>query len=145
MTIRTAVTSDSLTLVDIWEASVRATHDFLAEDDLQALRPRMLHEWLPAVDVAVFVDARGETLGFMGTSGESLEMLFVAPAARGMGIGRALVEHAIRELAVRVVDVNEQNGQAVGFYRRMGFEVVGRSELDGQGKPYPLLHMRLGG
>ncbi len=59
MTIRTAVTSDFLTLVDIWEASVRATHDFLAEDDLQALRPRMLHEWLPAVDVAVFVDARG--------------------------------------------------------------------------------------
>jgi len=31
----------------------------------------------------------------------------------------------------------------VGFYLRMGFEVVGRSELDDFGKPYPLLHMRL--
>jgi hypothetical protein len=27
----------------------------------------------------------------------------------------------------------------------MGFEQVGRSELDGQGNPFPLLHMRLGG
>jgi len=25
----------------------------------------------------------------------------------------------------------------------MGFVVVGRSELDSNGKPYPLLHMRL--
>jgi hypothetical protein len=28
---------------------------------------------------------------------------------------------------------------------RMGFEVVGRSELDGMGKAYPLLHLRLAG
>jgi putative acetyltransferase len=43
------------------------------------------------------------------------------------------------------VDVNEQNEQALGFYRHLGFEVVGRSPLDGQGKPYPLLHMTLAG
>jgi putative acetyltransferase len=42
------------------------------------------------------------------------------------------------------VDVNEQNDQAVGFYRRMGFEVAGRSAVDGLGQPFPLLHMRLG-
>jgi putative acetyltransferase len=39
--------------------------------------------------------------------------------------------------------VNEQNDQALVYYLRMGFEVVGRSELDGTDKPYPLLHMRL--
>ncbi|MGY0625916.1 MAG: GNAT family N-acetyltransferase, partial [Paraglaciecola chathamensis] len=41
------------------------------------------------------------------------------------------------------VDVNEQNPKALGFYQRIGFKVVGRSELDGQGKPYPLLHLAL--
>jgi putative acetyltransferase len=41
--------------------------------------------------------------------------------------------------------VNEQNEQAVGFYRRMGFEVVGRSPDDSMGKPYPLLHMQKAG
>jgi putative acetyltransferase len=39
--------------------------------------------------------------------------------------------------------VNEQNPQGVAFYRHMGFGQVGRSELDGQGNPFPLLHMRL--
>lgn len=51
--------------------------------------------------------------------------------------------HAIEELGVRAVDVNEDNTQAVGFYERLGFVQVGRSELDGQGKPYPTLHMKL--
>jgi putative acetyltransferase len=39
--------------------------------------------------------------------------------------------------------VNEQNPQSVGFYLHTGFKVVGCSELDGMGKPYPLLHLRL--
>jgi putative acetyltransferase len=39
--------------------------------------------------------------------------------------------------------VNEQNDQAVGFYRRMGFEVASRSAEDGLGQPFPLLHMEL--
>jgi len=39
------------------------------------------------------------------------------------------------------VDVNEQNDQAVGFYRKMGFTETGRSPTDDDGRPYPLLHM----
>ncbi|MEQ9247207.1 MAG: GNAT family N-acetyltransferase, partial [Nitratireductor sp.] len=30
-----------------------------------------------------------------------------------------------------------------GFYRKMGFAVTGRSPRDGDGRPYPLLHMSL--
>ena len=41
------------------------------------------------------------------------------------------------------MDVNEQNSAARGFYEACGFAVEGRSELDDQGRPYPLLHMRL--
>ncbi|WP_311769057.1 GNAT family protein [Novispirillum itersonii] len=39
--------------------------------------------------------------------------------------------------------MNEDNPQAVAFYRHMGFTVTGRSEVDGSGKPFPLLHMQL--
>jgi putative acetyltransferase len=49
----------------------------------------------------------------------------------------------VTALGATRLDVNEQNDQAVGFYRRMGFAAVGRSERDYTGKPYPLLHMRL--
>jgi putative acetyltransferase len=38
--------------------------------------------------------------------------------------------------------VNEQNPAACGFYEHLGFVVVGRSEVDGTGRPFPLLHMR---
>ncbi|SPU55612.1 Uncharacterized N-acetyltransferase YjaB [Brevundimonas vesicularis] len=41
------------------------------------------------------------------------------------------------------VDVNEQNIQALGFYERLGFKVTSRSAVEGQGRPYPLLHLRL--
>lgn len=58
-------------------------------------------------------------------------------------MGRLLVADAIHRLGATRVDVNEQNEQALGFYRRLGFEVVGRSALDGQGRPYPLLHMSI--
>ena len=43
---------------------------------------------------------------------------------------------------VRELTVNEQNPQAVGFYRHMGFETYKRTEQDEQGGPYPLLYMR---
>lgn len=49
----------------------------------------------------------------------------------------------INQLDLTKVDVNEQNEQAVGFYKHCGFETIKRSELDTSGKPYPTLHMEL--
>ena len=71
-----------------------------------------------------------------------MEALFVHPCCRHAGVGRRLTRHAVVELGATRVDVNEQNQQAVGFYRRLGFEIEGRSEVDGMGKPFPLLHLR---
>ncbi len=39
MTTRRAVPADGRTLVDVWLRSVRATHAFLSEADIQALLP----------------------------------------------------------------------------------------------------------
>lgn len=63
------------------------------------------------------------------------------PGARGKGIGKKLLVYAIEQQRIKRVDVNEQNVQAVGFYRHMGFRAVNRSEFDGAGKSYPnLIH-----
>lgn len=130
-------------MTELWEASVRATHDFLGHADIARLRPRIRNEYLGAVTLRVFRDDIGGILGFVGAAQGHVEMLFVAPDARRRGIGAALLACAVRELDCASVDVNEQNSQALAFYRREGFEVVGRSALDGQGLPFPLLHMRL--
>ncbi|WP_245365471.1 GNAT family N-acetyltransferase [Chryseobacterium scophthalmum] len=38
---------------------------------------------------------------------------------------------------------NEENPQAIDFYEKMGFRKTGRSQKDGSGKDYPLIHMSL--
>ncbi len=49
-------------------------------------------------------------------------------------------------LDVHLGDVGKRDVETqvdAGFYLHTGFEIVGRSERDGLGKPYPLLHLHL--
>jgi putative acetyltransferase len=129
-------------LVEVWEASVRATHHFVAESDIQIFRP-LVHD-SPHVEYSVSVrDEYGIVAGFAFVAEGKVEALFIHPKWRGQGIGKRLLKYAVDALGATALDVNEQNEQALGFYLHMGFKVVGRSERDGMGKPYPLLHMRL--
>ena len=143
MKIEQADAGDYQALIALWEASVHATHHFLQEADITALKPLILEHYFAAVDLVCARGEEGEIAGFCGVHDGNIEMLFIAPEARGSGVGRLLVAHAIQRQGARRVDVNEQNAQALGFYQHLGFEVTGRSPLDGQGKPYPLLHMAL--
>lgn len=127
----------------MWEASVRATHLFLTEEDLQGLVPYVRDELSQATPVHCLRDATGAVCAFMFVEHEKIEMLFVSPSHRGAGAGRTLVEHAIRALGAHDVDVNEQNELAVGFYEHLGFRTFDRSPLDPLGNPFPILHMRL--
>jgi putative acetyltransferase len=141
--VSTVGPDDYARVVEVWEASVRATHTFVTEADIEVIRPLVLDS-LPNVPHLLCVRERtGQVAGFIGVEGKSVEMLFVHPASRGHGIGRRLLSHAVTTLGADKLDVNEQNPQAIGFYLRMGFEVAGRSAVDSIGKPYPLLHMRL--
>lgn len=129
-----------LTLIDIWEKAVRATHTFLPERNIEELKPLILQHYFDAVELRGAVD-NDNLVGFIGVVDANIEMLFVTPEVFGCGVGRSLVEYAFENLNAEKVDVNEQNPRAIGFYEKMGFEKVGRSELDGQGNPFPLIHM----
>ncbi|MEE4245289.1 MAG: GNAT family N-acetyltransferase [Kangiellaceae bacterium] len=63
-------------------------------------------------------------------------MLFLLDRVRGQGIGKTLLNYAVEKLGATKVDVNEQNPQAVEFYKYMGFKVDSRSPLDEMGKPF---------
>lgn len=132
-------------VLEVWEASVRATHHFLTEADIQFFKPSLQEELPQTPHLVGMRDGASEVIGFMGVAGNMIEMLFIHPDWRGRGVGRHLITYAIATLGATLVDVNEQNPQAIRFYLRMGFVVVNRSELDSTGKPFPLLHMRLVG
>lgn len=130
-------------LIDVWEASVRATHDFLSDDDINYFKPLILKEYFFLVNLRCVRDKEGSILGFSGVADHKLEMLFLRPDARGKGIGKALLNYCVDQLNVTKVDVNEQNPQAVGFYEKMGFKIKSRSPVDSLGKPFPIVHMEL--
>lgn len=129
-------------LVAIWRSAVDATHDFLADEHRDDIEARLASDYFPQVELWV-ADRDGVTVGFAGVAGSNLEMLFVHADERGHGVGAALLEHVVARCGARSVDVNEQNARAAGFYRRHGFVQVGRSPLDDDGRPYPVLHLAL--
>ena len=145
MIIRQATNADHPQLLNIWLRSVRATHHFLQESDIEALLPQLRDIYLPAVELWVAVNTEDCPLGFIGLNENHVEMLFIEPDLRGQGIGRALLDHANSSRSKMSVDVNEQNPEAVGFYLHYGFVQTGRSPLDGEGRPFPLLHLSLPG
>ena len=143
MIVESVNSKDYSELLSVWENSVRATHDFITEEDIEFFKPIIIEQAFPAVTLKCVKDTQGMVLGFVGVHDTKVEMLFVHDDARGKGVGKALLQHAINELNALLVDVNEQNPQAVGFYQHMGFQVESRSPLDGMGKPFPILHMKL--
>ncbi|MCC5777803.1 acetyltransferase [Nitratireductor sp. B36] len=142
--IRKSRKDDLVDLMEIWRRSVRATHDFLAESDFRAIEAEVAGSYLPGAELWVAVDDQDSPLAFMGLCQKHIDSLFVDPDLRGSGLGARLIAHA-RAIAGRniTLDVNEQNEQALGFYKKMGFEIKARSPRDGAGRPYPLLHMSL--
>lgn len=138
--IREVKKKDYPILVDIWESAVLSTHDFLKKEDFLYYR-----EHLPTYFQYVTLygyEQDGRLVGFIGVAENNIEMLFVHNDYRYKGVGKRLVMYAIEKLQVCKVDVNEQNIQAIGFYRHLGFSVITRSDLDAEGKAYPILHMR---
>ncbi len=139
--IRTIDTTEFPRLIEIWESAVLATHDFLKPADFEYYKEN-LPTYFSFVQLWGY-EYEGKLVGFMGIASTSLEMLFIDAAVRGKGIGKALIQYGIEKQNITEVEVNEQNQQAVGFYNHLGFEIVSRSEVDGQGKPYPVLQLHL--
>ncbi|WP_297506711.1 acetyltransferase [uncultured Caulobacter sp.] len=141
--LRPSRPEDGDRVVEIWAAAVDATHDFLTPEDRAAIG-REVAAFLPGAPLMLAVDRRDRAVGFMLINDAHMEALFIDPEHRGAGIGRMLIEYALAVHPILTTEVNAQNAQAVGFYEHMGFERTGWSATDGQGRPYPLIHLRFG-
>lgn len=133
--------NDYQTLVEIWERSVRATHEFLTEKDIMEIRESLISKYFKAVSLYMILD-EDTIAGFIGLYDHNIEMLFVDSNSMGKGLGLKLLDFA-KSLGADSVDVNEQNPRAFGFYQAHGFRVVGRDEYDSDSRPYPILHLKL--
>ena len=130
-------------LTTLWEASVRASHHFLTEEDIYEIKTYVPQVLTSVEHLIVAYDSAMQPTAFLGVDNSRIEMLFVAPESFGQGIGRALISYARDTYQATQVTVNEQNPAAVGFYEHLGFKTVKRTDHDEQGRPFPLLYMEL--
>lgn len=129
-------------LLELWEKSVRATHLFLSESDIQNIK-----KYVPAAlknvgHLIIATNSQNKPLAFMGIENNFLEMLFVLPEERRKGIGSVLLKYGIEKYGIDELSVNEQNPQAKLFYEARGFVTYKRTELDELGNPFPILYMK---
>ena len=130
-------------LLKVWESSVKATHLFLSESEIENIKKYVPHALKEIPFLIIAEDENQIPVGFMGIAEQHLEMLFISHEERGKGLGKELLKYGIEKYLVNDLAVNEQNLFAKGFYEHMGFKVYKRTECDEQGNPYPLLYMRL--
>ena len=128
-------------ILEIWEASVRASHRFLTEEDIGSLYPQA-EDAVRQIETLWVIQDGLRTVGFMGVQERKIEMLFLHPDYFRKGLGKIFVERAFSDLNVEYVDANEQNPDAVKFYERMGFRTFHRDATDDQGNPFPILRMK---
>ena len=130
-------------LLAVWESSVRATHLFLSNEEIESIKEYVPQALKGVAHLLVAKSEDGRYIAFMGIENGSLEMLFITPEERGKGLGKQLLQYGIQNYGVERLTVNEQNPQARGFYEHLGFRGYKRSTLDEQGAPYPLVYMSL--
>lgn len=126
--------------MDIWQASVSATHLFLTDEDIKAIRPEVIMG-LKLTNTLCIIKDKQKLVGFAGIDKRKLEMLFIHPDYFGLGIGYKLLTYVVDNFSVKYVDVNEQNPKALAFYQRQGFLIVERSPQDEMGRNFPILHL----
>src|SRR5687768_17288680 len=88
-------------VVEVWEASVRATHHFVTEANIQFFKPLVREALAQMPRLACVRDEAGQVAGFIGVANGKVEMLFMAPSYRGQGGGSRLLRYAVRMFDAR--------------------------------------------
>lgn len=130
-------------LLEVWEDSVKATHTFLSNKEIENIKKYVPHTLKNIPYLIIAKNKNDIPVAFMGIDGQKLEMLFIKNNERSKGLGKQLLNYGIEKFNIKELTVNEQNPDAKGFYEYMGFRTYKRTELDEQGNPYPLLYMKI--
>lgn len=129
-------------LIEVWECSVKATHLFLSETEIENIKQYVPQALKEITILIIATNDENIPIAFMGIENKKLEMLFVSSNYRGKGLGTKLIQYGIKNFYINELRVNEQNPLARKFYENNGFQVYHREEIDEQGNPYPILFMK---
>lgn len=126
--IRPYAPEDADALLAIWEAANALAHPFLPPAFVDEVREAVRSVFLPRAEVRVVElsgPSAGFPAGFIALVGDEIGGLFLDPAHRRRGLGRALVAEAAARHGPLRVEVFRDNALGAPFYARLGFATVG--------------------
>ncbi len=85
-------------LLEVWEDSVRETHLFLSDSEIQSIK-KYVPQALRDIEKLIAAEENHIPIAFMGIQGRKLEMLFIRSDKRGRGLGRKLLQYGMAPLA----------------------------------------------
>lgn len=121
--IRKFETQDLGTVMQIWLHGNLDAHAFIPASFWTG-HFEIVRNMLPQAELYVHESEDTRQIdGFIGLTGNHIEGIFVAKAARSKGVGKALLEYAKSRKPSLTVSVYQKNQRALAFYRRKQFVV----------------------
>lgn len=119
------------------DARPDAVVTFEGDHEAETLHLAAVEDGGPPVAIATFLH-RPTALRLQARRPVQLRGMAVHPERQATGVGRALLETAIERLRDDDIDVLWANArdEALGFYQRLGMEVVGAGFLTETGRPH---------
>lgn len=84
-------------LVEVWEKSVRVTHLFLSDSEIENIKDYVPQALRGIESLVIAEDGNHIPVAFMGIEEGSLEMLFITPKERGKDLGKQLIQYGIEK------------------------------------------------
>jgi ribosomal protein S18 acetylase RimI-like enzyme len=121
------IDSESKAVVELWHVTKKVAYPYLTleqertlEDDFEFFRQNLL----PRCDIWV-AELEGLVVGFLAVQASYVDRLYVLPSIQRMGVGSALIKHAM-ELSPTGLELHthQRNLAARSFYEKHGFVAV---------------------
>ncbi len=113
--------ADCERLLEVWAAASAIAHPFVSDEFHAEERNDIRYIYLPMAETWVY-ETEGRAVGFIAPLGHEVGGFFVHPDYQGRGIGRALMDHAVKLRGDVFLDVFSKNSIGRNFYARYGFE-----------------------
>ncbi len=118
--IRQYKDSDVDAVVSVWRAASDLAHPFLSkefqdkeQENVRNVYPQFAEIWVKEID--------GKVAGFIALIENEVGAIFLAPSLHGQGIGREMMDFAIRQKGSVSLDVFKGNKIGRRFYDNYGF------------------------
>ena len=121
--IRKFETQDLDAVMQIWLQANLDAHVFIPASFWRG-HFEIVRDMLPQAELYVHEnEAPRQIDGFIGLTGNHIEGIFVAKAARSKGVGKALLEYAKSRKPSLTLSVYQKTERALAFYQREQFTV----------------------